>query len=469
MELTDAQGTVPASPVTKILDNGPDGERLVFAVLGDGYALGDEAKYRDDVDRLLLNGVFSNDGFGASRLAFNMYRVDLVSSASGVSTPDSPKDTALQLVFNGVWDQCWINEAAGSDALILAALRTVPKYDYVLLLLNDDGFGGCRRGMRMYFTRGVEWPVVSHECGHGVGNLFDEYWPDDAEAYTGGPINTRNCSTVVDRSRVAWSRLILPETPIPTTFGAGMNPSRTVGMFEGAKYCVTGIYRPVDDCRMRTNTPSFCPVCEAVLQTAVGPYLPKTFAAAAQQSTPEDERMPGDDAMKQNDPQTEMSSDQPGADGHVHLVIRLTNAGEVTVLSATELAGQAVLRPPQMSRFGYEVTRGNETVAVEALPEDPFVVRSFPDPVGGRGHHFDRANEATIAVKVPSMSVSLLGDAAQAVGLRVYELAQEPNDAAPLAAFDAIRRAGGGVRVIAEVPASELSAQVSRAAGGPPR
>lgn len=35
--------------VTKILDNGVDGNKLVFAILGDGYAMADQSKYINDI------------------------------------------------------------------------------------------------------------------------------------------------------------------------------------------------------------------------------------------------------------------------------------------------------------------------------------------------------------------------------------------------------------------------------------
>src|ERR1700722_18011866 len=73
--------------VTKVVDHGPDGEKLTFVVLGDGYAAGDQTKFAQDVNRLLVNGVFGHDFYKDNFPAFNMYRVDLVSHESGVSSP----------------------------------------------------------------------------------------------------------------------------------------------------------------------------------------------------------------------------------------------------------------------------------------------------------------------------------------------------------------------------------------------
>ena len=47
-------GSLTAKAVTpqKILDNGPDGQKLVFAVVGDGYAAADQTKFVNDVNNL---------------------------------------------------------------------------------------------------------------------------------------------------------------------------------------------------------------------------------------------------------------------------------------------------------------------------------------------------------------------------------------------------------------------------------
>ena len=41
-----------------------------------------------------------------------------------------------------------------------------------------------------------------------------------------------------------------------------------MGLFEGGGTYDTGIYRPVENCRMNTNTPPYCPVCYTSIKTA---------------------------------------------------------------------------------------------------------------------------------------------------------------------------------------------------------
>ncbi|MDB5306737.1 MAG: hypothetical protein JWO38_939 [Gemmataceae bacterium] len=290
-----AGGTARADSVTKVIDNGPDGTKRVIAVLGDGYAVADQAKFDGDVDRLIVNGVFGHDFFQENQNAFNVYRVNLISVDSGVTrkvydehgTPAdasddtvksiTPKNSALKYVFSGSWAHCWLEESPTTPALRNAALaKWVPHYDYVVVILNDDSYGGCGGGGLQVVPRGVDWPVLAHEYGHGIGGLADEYSAGGKGKYPGAAINNNNISTVGDRSKVYWNRFVDPATPAPTAPGTG-DPNRTTGLFVGGGTWESGIFHPVDSCRMKGNTPPFCPVCSTIMSKALYPYTQHTF------------------------------------------------------------------------------------------------------------------------------------------------------------------------------------------------
>ncbi|HEX7288783.1 MAG TPA: hypothetical protein VF532_21550 [Candidatus Angelobacter sp.] len=105
---------------------------------------------------------------------------------------------------------------------------------------------------------------------------------------------------------------------------------------------------------------------------------------------------------------------------HLHLVLELTEGGEVKVVRATEVPGPAIALDVPTGDFVYEVLSGDQTVQVQGVP-DPFEMRSFaPLDAPQQGHHFERAKTATIVVRVPNMRLSspLLGKLA----IRVYKL-----------------------------------------------
>jgi hypothetical protein len=280
-----------AQTVTPLLVNGPDANKKVIAIIGDGYAAGDQATYAADADSLVASGVFAQDAtFHAIHTAFNVYRIDAVSTDSGVSTrtydekgtprdgaddtilSETKKNTALGYIYSGSWSHCWLEGSATTETKIQNILAaTVPNYDFVVVILNSPGFGGCGGGGRQVVTRGVGWQVMAHEFGHGIGGLYDEY--GGSGAYTGAAITSRNCTTNKTRATISWSSQIDAATPVPTTFTTGMDPNETVGAFAGCGTFDSGIYRPVHNCRMNGNTPEYCPVCNGLIREAYDPFL----------------------------------------------------------------------------------------------------------------------------------------------------------------------------------------------------
>jgi hypothetical protein len=384
---------------TKIINNGPDGGKLVFAILGDGYAAADQAKYRQDVDNLIVDGLLGHDFYRDSRTAFNVYRVDLMSNDSGVSTPGTTKDTSLKIVYTGLWKRCWLEGSSTTEELIDRALIGIAKYpDYVLVIANEDAYGGCHPGgNRLYVTSGSGWEVVAHEYGHAIGNLFDEYWNDDASAHDAHQvINMLNCSTELDKTRLSWSQFVSAGLNIPpmTEFGPGIDAHTTVGMFQGCDYESSGIYRPSYTCRMREVGSIFCPVCSALMGRVVAPFLASSAPPAG--------------------------AAPPQHQAYLNLAMKVKEDGGSLLLKMGEDSGADIGRNESSSNFVFEVTRGSQTVGAGVLPEDPFVVRGFADRNNNQGEMRSRSKSATIVVKVPGLDLSEA--TTDNVGLRFYKV-----------------------------------------------
>jgi len=61
------------------------------------------------------------------------------------------------------------------------------------------------------------------------------------------------------------------KTKIPTE--ATIENIDLLGVYEGGGYTAKGVYRPRQDCTMKTNKPdNFCPVCRAALQRMIDFY-----------------------------------------------------------------------------------------------------------------------------------------------------------------------------------------------------
>lgn len=277
-----------ADSMTALRMAGPPGVKRNLVVMGDGFTAADQAIFNNYVQNTLLGGVFGRDYFSEDASAFNIYRINLESVDSGVSQrtwdlkgtaetsddtiqSDTPRNTALGMIFSGQWSHCWMEYGPNTDQRIKDAINTwVPDADNVLVVLNEPGFGGCGGGGRAHVTLGVGWDVIAHEFGHGIGGFADEY--SDHGNYTGGEQGWINLTTITDRATTKWRQFIAPTTPLPTGVGAAANYNQgprpagwssnfDAGLFEGGGTFNTGIYRPVENCRMNGNTPEYCPVC----------------------------------------------------------------------------------------------------------------------------------------------------------------------------------------------------------------
>lgn len=119
--------------MTQIFRAGPPGAKRDLAVIGDGFASADQSAYNEYVSDVLMNEVFRRRGdyFYEDSQAFNVYRVNLISNDSGVTkhTYDADgnlidkdeKDTALDTIFTGVWDRCWIENGPDTISRLNAA------------------------------------------------------------------------------------------------------------------------------------------------------------------------------------------------------------------------------------------------------------------------------------------------------------------------------------------------------------
>ena len=295
-----------ADSVTQLRKAGPAGVKRNLVVIGDGFAAGDQSTYNDWVQTTLIDGVFKRDYFFEDASAWNIFRINLESVDSGISTrtydehgtPADPSDdtisasttlnTPLGMIYSGSWAHCWMEYSAGTDAAIKAALKKwVPDSQLVLIVLNTMGFGGCGGGGRSHVTLGSDWSVIAHEFGHGLGGLADEYCVDGAYTGTDGALAV-DLTTNTNRATTKWHKFIAPSTPVPTGVGdcagynqgtrpAGWDSNQDVGLFEGGNTNETGVYRPVENCRMRSNSPPYCPVCYTSFKTQYDGYTGHHF------------------------------------------------------------------------------------------------------------------------------------------------------------------------------------------------
>jgi hypothetical protein len=263
---------------------GPAANRVDFLIIGDGYTAAQSAQFNTDATNV-ASQFFSISPYSVYQNYFNIHTLFIASSQSGAdhppynpscgySDPNCCSDSTMlsdplqgQMVdtaFDGRFCADWIHRLlVVNDSKVMAAAAVVPDWDQILVIVNDATYGGSGGTTSVISMASMAAQIAQHEFGHSFVNLADEYesaspgYPSCSDIT--GPACESNVTNVTNRPQIKWNPWILPTTPIPTPpdFGAY---DGLVGLFEGARYLTTGMYRPGLDCIMRSLGSPFCQV-----------------------------------------------------------------------------------------------------------------------------------------------------------------------------------------------------------------
>ncbi|MBQ1701322.1 MAG: peptidase M64 [Prevotella sp.] len=245
-----------------------------IAYLAEGYQQDEMPTFIDDV-HVAMEALFEHEPFKSLRDRFHIVAVKAPSQESGTSEPGRGiwKNTALHSHFDTFYSDRYLTTLHLKD--MHDWLAGIP-YEHIIVLVNSGryGGGGIFNSYNLTTTHHAKYrPVVVHEFGHSFCGLGDEYaydieevpmYPKDIEPWE------PNLTTLVDFPS-KWQDLVDKKTPVPTPLT--MQYKDKVGVYQGAGYNVKDVYRPCQDCRMRTNEhPVFCPVCQRALTHLIDFY-----------------------------------------------------------------------------------------------------------------------------------------------------------------------------------------------------
>lgn len=219
----------------------------------------DDTAYYNSVCRRMTNVLFGNEPFKSHRDDFNLY---FIRGEAGVD-------------YN----------ALGSDRYAMTfnlfqlhdVLQSTP-CDHIVIVINNAKYGGgaIYNFYSVSSLHSMAEMVLTHELGHGIGGLADEYVDEDLSyadlhrtAYE--PLEP-NITNLVDFGS-KWQRMLKKGTPVPTPDNnkVRQNENGPLGVYEGAGYSAKGVYRPTMHCMMRDYAP-FCPVCRQRLEEVFSLY-----------------------------------------------------------------------------------------------------------------------------------------------------------------------------------------------------
>lgn len=273
--LIHKKGLTHITPYKYLQQSGSTDKSIDVAILAEGYTPKEmETFYKDAA--IACESLFSHEPFKSMKNRFNIVAVASSSTDSGVSIPrlGEWKQTAFGSNFSTFYSDRYLTTSRVKS--IHDALAGIP-YEHIIILANTEEYGGG--GIYNSYTLTTAHhpkfrPVVVHEFGHSFGGLADEYFYDNDMMTDIYPLDIepweQNISTKVNFSS-KWEDMLATGTLIPTP--SDKSEKYPVGVYEGGGYSFKGVYRPADDCRMRTNEyPTFCPVCQRAIQRIIEFY-----------------------------------------------------------------------------------------------------------------------------------------------------------------------------------------------------
>jgi hypothetical protein len=260
--------------VTALQRSGLPSQKVDITFIAEGYTAGEMAKFRADAARF-ADYLFAVEPFASHRGDFNIWTVEAVSEDAG---PDIP--------HQGIWKNT-IADATfytfGIDRYLTAPNHTRlcdlawnTPYDVLYVLVNTEKYGGG--GIYNFYGLSMsDHPlakdVFPHEFGHAFAGLADEYYTSETAYHDFYSLDVEpwepNVTTLIDFDK-KWRDLVDKDTPVPTPNTTAY--ANTVGVFEGGGYVGTGVFRPALDCRMKSNTKDFCPVCFRAIVKMIDAY-----------------------------------------------------------------------------------------------------------------------------------------------------------------------------------------------------
>jgi len=314
--------------VFRSLYNGDPHKKADIAIIGEGYTANDEHKFRQDLSRFTKT-FFKRDPCKSYKEHFNVYGVFKPSQQSGIDEPrhGSFRNSVVGATFNSMGSERYILTEENKALRDIA--RHVP-YDALYIMINHHRYGGGGiYNFYCTFTADNQWSeyLMVHEFGHSFFGLADEYYTSSTayeDFYPKGyePAEP-NITAALDPKNVKWGHLISGDIEVPTPWekenydqmslswqkvrtelnnriaelrrsGASNDEVRKaekeydmrdreqagmvqkylegsafagqVGVFQGAGYATTGLYRPMVDCIMFSKGQTdFCKVCEEAM------------------------------------------------------------------------------------------------------------------------------------------------------------------------------------------------------------
>ena len=242
-------------------------------ITGDGYTLSElqPGGVFDSHAGQFMRALANEEPFASYQDFINIHLIRAVSQDRGADLHQDKdeRDTVFDATYG----------AYGIDRLLVIRkpeklrnlIRLAPKHDIIIILVNDTRYGGS--GYVLETEKGtIPAPIYAagnssgiriafHELGHSLANLADEYVDENIAAHYSLSLarDKPNIDMTYKLENIKWSYF----------FKIDPNAYSVLGAFEGAYYRASGIYRPQQNCIMRSLSHPYCYVCRKEVARAL--------------------------------------------------------------------------------------------------------------------------------------------------------------------------------------------------------
>ncbi len=263
--------------VTAIMENGDPANKVDLLFVAEGYTAEQMEKFLADARRF-ADYLFTMPPYNRHKGDFNIWAVESISQESGTDIPheDIWRKTVANSNFYTFRSDRYLT---AQNQKTICQIATAAPYDALYVIVNNEKYGGG--GIYNFYGLSASdcpWAleVFVHEFGHSFAGLADEYYDSSTsyEEFYNLKIEPwePNITTLVNFD-AKWKDMLPAGTAIPTAPLSEQKDNVTLGVYEGGGYMAKGIYRPVMDCRMKTNQAAgFCPVCQRAIERMIEYY-----------------------------------------------------------------------------------------------------------------------------------------------------------------------------------------------------
>lgn len=244
--------TLSANGVHSIKNNGDSANRVDLVILSEGYTQNELPQFEQDA-RVIMEGYFDEAVYTEYEPLFNVWRVEVASNQSGAGQ-GAPKDTRFGAHFGcyNIQRLLCVDEAEVFD--YLRSVLPSNAIDKVLVVVNTETYGGAGGQVATMSLAPQAIDLALHELGHSFAKLADEY-----DYGTCRRTEPSNANATTDPNGGKWSHWF--------------DRASNVGVYEGAMYCPSGMYRPTYTSMMKDLGQPFYAVNESQIVRSIYQYV----------------------------------------------------------------------------------------------------------------------------------------------------------------------------------------------------